>query len=445
MKRTFNESAPKSAPSESLTPSVADTGCLNQEMKQSFRSSRHVIILAGPGGTGFGSKHVSSFSQSFLKHGSTVTVVGNGDCTITYEEIRTNLVQASKQASELLIFVLAHGEYTRGKHYINFTGEFELLSEDFFKMITNDVSRRVDIFLTCCNGGAAIQAVKMLPKGSGLVTLSAKNELVHSSSIDRFMLGLLKHSALDKDLSLDYLFNLYLTQALKNRFSPNYSVSGQSHFDLQSKFRNIIGVDISDDDAMRAHQKLDSFIDTSEVDRILEKIKNSASEYDICAAEFGTALAITRAIKRPLLYSRTVKHRKFQLPRFTSEFFQHGDAGESKRSVASYAFGFFSSLNEVLKDRRFAVSAQEGELYRAHSIIYIKDETLMRMGFSLDQVVRGQERYWHTVIINQCQDLALPSAADSQDSSPVHEESANANIPVAVAVPDTTGSLDTAF
>ena len=82
---------------------------------------------------------------------------------------------------------------------------------------------------------------------------------------------------------------------------------------MHSTLCSILGEDISDDDAMSAHQKLDSFIDRNEVDRLLGKIKNSVDEQAFNAVEFGPALAIAHAINRPLSYSITVMHRNNQL------------------------------------------------------------------------------------------------------------------------------------
>ena len=79
----------------------------------------------------------------------------------------------------------------------------------------------VDIFMTCCHGGAAISAIDRLPKNSNVVALAPGNETVSGNDVERIF-----EYSQSTILDAKNLLDLYLAKALKNRIAPVLATSG---------------------------------------------------------------------------------------------------------------------------------------------------------------------------------------------------------------------------
>ena len=74
-----------------------------------------------------------------------------------------------------------------------------------------------------------------------------------------------------------------------------------------------------------------------------------------------------------------------------------------------------SFTDRVLQDKRFKKSDQDGVLYTAESFSFIKDEALIALGFSLDQVVRGNQDGCNTLVITERAVASAAAAVDAQN------------------------------
>ena len=251
-----------------------------------------IVILSGPGGRAFNNNNVQELAEAMRSSGADVTLLGDGEKPITKEQVTTAMEMVASDASEpVTLFVMAHGDVKSGNHVIDIDGKYGLTSAELFDTASRVFGdRTLDVFMTCCHGGAAIPEVNRLPKGSTLATLAPGKETVSGVDIDRLT------DAIDSsDLTAHYLADLYLGRALKNRIAPSIAVSGQGVHDLPRKFIDRLGKPFSDDEKTSAHGALDKVIGEKRVSEIIAKIAGAKNEWSIDAVDFGPALAISLA------------------------------------------------------------------------------------------------------------------------------------------------------
>lgn len=271
-----------------------------QEMPQAVENKNrsNVVIIAGPGGgTAFGSPQIHSLNQAFVTSGANVFVVGDGECNIGMDDIQAAVVAAAQKGGDVTVFIMAHGNVRSNGHVINIARNCEITSEALFQTLSRIVNRKLDVFMTCCHGGASIPVVNALPRGSVLVTLSPGNESVSGFDVKNLIDALSTDLVSNPSFTAENFLNIYLGKSLKNRRAPNRAVSGEGVHALIKKLRSCIGKEYSALDRGRVHQKLDTVIGMSEVDRLLNLMGAGKDEWAINAIEFGPCLAISDILR----------------------------------------------------------------------------------------------------------------------------------------------------
>lgn len=331
-RQTSNSRAPKKEPSEenkgqnqrigisstlnSLFASKENTKKI-EEKKTDIQGqkvmSRRIVVLAGPGGDTFSKEDVAKISMAMrYSAGAEIINIGDGVDSVSKDQIRKIFNYISKVSTEpLTIFVMAHGVIRNGRHVIDTHGneqyELGITSAELFDAIHDSFqSRPVDVFMTCCHGGAAVAELNRLHNGSTLIVLAPENEEVVSYDIMR-LADNITASIMSGDLSANHLINLYLAKCLETRIAPSIAIAGAGKRDLLAEFRVQIGKPFSDNEKDRIHRELDSVVGSARVDEIMDKISNARNEYDgIGGIIFGPALAI-------VLHSRSIMDPSLQV------------------------------------------------------------------------------------------------------------------------------------
>lgn len=143
-----------------------------------------VLLISGPGGYAFNNADVQKMAQAMSNAGADVAVIGDGEKPIAKSQIDDAILDASKSGEPVTLFVMAHGDVKNGSHAIDIDGKYGLTSAQLFDSASK-IGRPVDVFMTCCHGGAAITEVNKLPKGSTLATLAPGSETVSGIDVDR--------------------------------------------------------------------------------------------------------------------------------------------------------------------------------------------------------------------------------------------------------------------
>lgn len=261
-------------------------------------SRSNVVVIAGPCGTAFNKHHVSSLEQAFLSSGANILMVGDGESNISTGAIEAAIVTAAQSEGSVMLFIMAHGDVRNNEHVINIAGNYELTTKSLFQTLSRIVNRQLDVFMTCCHGGASISAINTLPRGSTLVTLCPRNESVSGFDLDNFI------NTLSTDLisnpsffTAENFLNIYLGKALRNRIPPARTISGEGVHVLVQKLRNCIGKEYSALERESVHQKLDVLFSVDVVDQLLNTMATARIEADIEATEFGPCLAISDVLR----------------------------------------------------------------------------------------------------------------------------------------------------
>ncbi len=97
----------------------------------------------------------------------------------------------------------------------------------------------------------------------------------------------------ENDMSAYSIMRSYLIECLKNRFSPELSISGaDGSIEFDELLRRTIGTTINSDRVMDC---LRGQIDEDELRRLIDKISQSKTEWNIAALEYGKAITICLA------------------------------------------------------------------------------------------------------------------------------------------------------
>jgi hypothetical protein len=248
-----------------------------------------VLLISGPGGYAFNNANVQKMAQAMSNAGADVAVIGDGEKPIAKSQIDDAILDASKSGEPVTLFVMAHGDVKNGSHAIDIDGKYGLTSAQLFDSASK-IGRPVDVFMTCCHGGAAITEVNKLPKGSTLATLAPGSETVSGIDVDR-----LTDVIETGDLSARHLTDLYLGKALKNRIAPSIAISGEGVSDLPREFIARIGKPFTESEKASVHTQLDSIIGSERADQIMAKMSTARDEWGIPALDFGASLAVTLA------------------------------------------------------------------------------------------------------------------------------------------------------
>jgi hypothetical protein len=262
----------------------------------------NVVLVACQGGTAFDPTHVDQARQALEQFGSSVSVVGDGVKPVGKMDIVSAISNANRNDSPTTVFIMAHGFVNDGKHVLMLDQKQGLPTENLFDLISSvSKGKPVDVFMTACHGGAAVPSVDRLPTGSALVALAPGSETVAGSDVDRMVAGLQAiGSNAGGDVSASRLLDVYLGVGLKNRIAPVMAVSGEGVHDLPREFEARVGTVFSGTEKANAHQRLDDIIGSDRVDAVMGRVTSATSEWDVYAADFGPALAISGAAQAKL-------------------------------------------------------------------------------------------------------------------------------------------------
>jgi len=276
---------------------------------QQHKGSANILVLAGHGGKAFGDKETADIVSGFESCGANVSSIKHDHNEQTLKDVEKSVRSMLENGKPLTVWVQAHGSVEDRNHVLHL-GETEkaLRSRDLFESIARGSDGRpVDVFLTACHGGAALNDVGCLPKGSSIAVLAPPDETVSGSDVDRFSPSMsnvcrdiLSESNLvhAENLSARKLLDVYLSKSLKNRIAPMFATSGSDIINLDSNFRNQVGKQFTSDQYKQSHGELDRILGPKQVDDIMQKITSAKHESDgIYAADYGPALAVIKTSK----------------------------------------------------------------------------------------------------------------------------------------------------
>jgi hypothetical protein len=206
--------------------------------------SKNVVLISGPGKESFNNKQVTNLVVGLERSGANVIAVGDGETPATIKAVEDAISYAISDEHRVTLFILAHGEVKDGKFVMDIDGLFNLTSESLFESIKRiAVSKPVDIFMTCCHGGAAIADVDKLPEGSELAVLTLGSDEVSVNDIDRLIDNILEGSIKNPCFSSEHLLDIYLCKSLRVLFKV---CQGRIHIS------NLLGKWISISEMVRA-------------------------------------------------------------------------------------------------------------------------------------------------------------------------------------------------
>lgn len=256
------------------------------------RLGRHVMVVAGPGGTAFKVEDVGKINASIAQHGSSgLAYYHNGSSSLqtVQNDVVTALEEMKNSKDKITLYVYAHSIMKNEEHCINLDGEYKP-TKTFFMEIAAKTNKPVDIFFTGCHGGGAIRDAHYLPGGSTLAVLSPEKQTTVGSDV--FALNEALHST--SDMSAKSILLLHCT-IMKTRI-PNAIWHDGKTYELELHMKEMLGNHFSEEEYSQIHAQLDKLSGQQRIDEVMEKMKNARHEFDIPAKDYGMALAIAGAL-----------------------------------------------------------------------------------------------------------------------------------------------------
>jgi hypothetical protein len=267
------------------------------------------ILVLGGHEDAFSDTDFASIVSGFKSCGANVSSIKHNSNEHTPNEqalrnVEKNVSSILKNGNPLTVFVDAHGEVQDGKHVL-YLGDANkpVRSRDFFESIARGSDGKpVDVFLTACYGGAALNDVNCLPKGSSIAVLAPSGDGVKINDINRFSPMMSSSSLVHaENFSASKLLNTYLCKSLKNRIAPMFATSGGAVLYLQARFQSQLGRGFSKTEYERSHAQLDTLLGSESVDALISTIASAKHDQDgINATNYGPALAIMKASSQDL-------------------------------------------------------------------------------------------------------------------------------------------------
>jgi hypothetical protein len=143
----------------------------------------------------------------------------------------------------------------------------------------------VSIFYTTCHSHAAHGDTSGLPPGSSIVALS--DDTTVDTDVERWVKTLLSLNV--SAASILELLLVYLTEGIRNRYSPKLEVVGVGVIRIEDLLHQHIGSAIS---RSAIHYVKGLAIDRKATRAIAGKIPASSTAWDVDALDYGRALAL---------------------------------------------------------------------------------------------------------------------------------------------------------
>jgi hypothetical protein len=214
-------------------------------------------------------------------------VVGDGQNRITLREISEKLLPFVRRAqSPICIIVRGHGKEERGKFLLKFGHSTWIYNSALMAIVEEAIGKvPVSIFYTTCHSHAAHRDTSGLPTGSSIVAMS--DDAAIDTDVERWV-----ESLQSLNVTADSILELllaYLTEGVRNRYSPKLEVVGVGVIRIEDLLDQHVGSAIPRS-AIRHVKGLTA--DRKATKAIARKISASSTAWDINALEYGRALAL---------------------------------------------------------------------------------------------------------------------------------------------------------
>lgn len=258
--------------------------------KNLFPSCKNYFLIIGPGPPAYGAQAGVALTGAFQKvagEGGMLDVVGDGQNCISLREVSEKLLPFVRRAqSPICIIVRGHGKEERGKFLLKFSDSTWVYNSALMAIVEKAVGKvPVSILYTTCHSHAAHRDTSGLPPGSSIVALS--DDAAIDADVERWVESLQSLDVIAG--SILELLLAYLTEGVRNRYSPDLEVVGIGVMRIEDLLDQHIGSAIPRS-AIRHVKSLSTDRKATKV--IAGKISASSMAWDINASEYGKALAL---------------------------------------------------------------------------------------------------------------------------------------------------------
>ena len=252
--------------------------------------TRHLLVFAGPGQGAFDQTLNETMARNISKTGRTCEVFEHGGDN-ALRNMYAALARDSSARPSLL--VNCHGEVNFGQHQI-YLNEKLTATRDFFNEVHASTRRPVDLFLTSCHGGAALEDAHSLPAGSSVVVIAPATQTASAHYIKEMAKNIGSAKSLDaKQLLLTYC------STLDSRVEPAFWSNGKTH-SLDTMLGARMGQRFTAEEKQHAHNSLRHLMPAQRIDDVIAKIEQPArNTYGVYAADYGPALAVVASLDLP--------------------------------------------------------------------------------------------------------------------------------------------------
>lgn len=257
---------------------------------------RSVHIVSGPGRRTFDELDALRIGHKLSGKAGSISVCRRQKAQSAHSVVEglVDSIAADARAKPLVI-VQAHGEDRKGVHCMNLDGQYAP-TRHLFERISLVTDRAVDVLLTACEGGYALEECGTLPSGSRVVTLVPGKQDVPGMQVDR--LFLLLESTPQAQLNARTIL-LASCLAMGTRTPPSLAQStggGQKITHLQPLLERRLGKSFSSAQRQQAHKDLDALADADRVNAVMEKMSSVSTPKQLNQQELRIALAIVAAL-----------------------------------------------------------------------------------------------------------------------------------------------------
>lgn len=258
------------------------------------------ILLSGPGMRAFNNEKILKLEKALIKHNvGPIVRIGDGETCLTDNDLHLLLHEISNNKMRIMLFIMAHGTInTETSSHMLYLKNKDMLtpSVNFMEAISAKLAgKAIDIFSTACYSGVLnSHAEKILPQGSTYVSLSPPNQPSCSSDVNRLINVLASNNKVKENLTAKKLLFAYLTNALENRVPPLIT-SSKITSNLRSDFLNHIGEKFSESEKELIYKTFGNQTNNVKLNRLINLIEMTNTEYAIKTTDYGLALAICHA------------------------------------------------------------------------------------------------------------------------------------------------------
>jgi hypothetical protein len=252
-----------------------------------------IILVLGPDDSALSPEERAYIVDVTKRHTPSPVIIGDGRSAIDPDVIKCAVEESYHDEANTTMIVLAHGKITKTGLSININGKLGFTARTLFSDIASaSKDKPIDVFLSCCNGSAALSHAALLPKDSALAVLSAPGEVTSSQSILRLFQSIDRGALAGEPVSTRNLFNTYLTYALQQVTHPYLVVSGEGFISPCSALSSFIGQPLSRAQKAIAHHTLDTRIGKERTESAISAMLYSPSLVAIPPENYGPALLL---------------------------------------------------------------------------------------------------------------------------------------------------------